>query len=139
MQTHVQHNWRYISTRSTPNSDELTEAVTPQILIDRDVDEKRARYRLIAIDGISAGDGGKSSDLNASTGVADNDNGLFCMGQNSQRLLIGLTYTHPPIPVILISKSNNKITQDCNKNIWNHSRQTHLGFSNTFVLAGRAH
>ncbi|KAL3708496.1 hypothetical protein TMatcc_006480 [Talaromyces marneffei ATCC 18224] len=57
-----------------PFGDELTETVTPQILVYCDVDEERPGDRFVTIDSIGASDGGKGSDLDTGTCVADDNN-----------------------------------------------------------------
>jgi hypothetical protein len=38
-QTHIRHDWGNVSILDNPRSDKLREAVTPDVLIDRDRDE----------------------------------------------------------------------------------------------------
>ena len=48
-------------------------------------------------------------------------------------------YTYPPIPVVLISKSDDKVSENTNNDIRDESRQTHLWLSDTPVLLGGSH
>lgn len=77
MQTHIHHDWRKIPTHINPIGDELTEPVTPQVLVDCNVHEERPGDGFVTIHSIGTSNGGKGSDLDTGTGVADDDNDLF--------------------------------------------------------------
>lgn len=47
--------------------------------------------------------------------------------------------TYPPIPLVLIPKSNHKVADDHNNHVDNHGWQTHFRLSNTLVLASGPH
>jgi hypothetical protein len=76
MQTHIHHDWWKIPARINPVGNELTETITPQVLVDCDVHKERSRDRFVTINSIGASDGRKGSNLNTGTGVADDDNDL---------------------------------------------------------------
>lgn len=56
-QTHIHHNGLDKSTFLDPFSNEIAEAISPQILIHSNRHENRACNRLIAVNGVSTGDG----------------------------------------------------------------------------------
>lgn len=56
-QAHIHHNGLDKSTFLDPFGDEIAEAISPQILIHSDRHKNRACNRLIAVDGVSTGDG----------------------------------------------------------------------------------
>lgn len=82
MQTHIHHDWRKIPAYVNPVSDELTETIPPQILVDRDIHEERTGDGFVTVDSICAGDGGKGGDLDTGTCVADDDNNLYSLLAN---------------------------------------------------------
>ncbi len=49
-QTHVRHDRRDVSALDDPRGDELREAVSPDVLVDRDGNEDRSRNRFVGID-----------------------------------------------------------------------------------------
>lgn len=82
MQTHIQHDWRNVPAHINPIGDELTETITPQILVDCDVHEERTGDGFVTIDSIGTSDGRKGSDLDTGTGVADDDDDLYSLLAN---------------------------------------------------------
>lgn len=75
-QAHVQHNRPDEPLLHDPRRDEFAEAIPPEILVDRDGDKYRAGNRLVAIDGVGAGDGREGGDLDACRCVSNDDNDL---------------------------------------------------------------
>lgn len=49
-QTHVRHDWRDVSALDDPRGDELREAVSPDVLVDRDGNEDGSRDGFIGVD-----------------------------------------------------------------------------------------
>lgn len=76
---------------NTPRCDELSKAITPQILVDRDGYEERSSDWLVRIDSVGTSNSWQSSDLDSSACEANNDNGF-------------------PRPLLLVSHGNNNIT-----------------------------
>lgn len=73
---HVQHDGRDEAARNGPRRDELAEPVAPDVLVDGDGDENGAGDGFVAVNSIGGGDGRDGGDLDAGTGVANNDDGL---------------------------------------------------------------
>ena len=59
-----------------PRGNEPTEAIAPDVLINRDCDKQAASDWFIAVHCIGAHDGRDSRNLDASTRIADDDNGF---------------------------------------------------------------
>jgi hypothetical protein len=76
---HVEHDGRDVAGADDPGCDELAEAVAPQVLVDRDGDEDRARNGLVRVDGVGGRDAGDGGDLDAGAGVADDDDDLVVL------------------------------------------------------------
>ena len=70
-QTHVCHDWGYISILDDPSVDEFRKSVTVKILVDGNAYEYRAGNRLVGINCVGGGDGRESRDLEASTRPAN--------------------------------------------------------------------
>jgi hypothetical protein len=58
MQTRIHHDWRNVPALVNPIGDELTEAISPQVLVDCNVHEERPGDGFVTIDGVGASDGG---------------------------------------------------------------------------------
>ncbi|KAL9599419.1 MAG: hypothetical protein Q9219_003856 [cf. Caloplaca sp. 3 TL-2023] len=75
-QTHVRHDGIYEPALLNPGVDVFREAVTISILVDGDGNENASCNRLVRIHCVGRGDGRQRGDLNASTGVSDDDDDL---------------------------------------------------------------
>lgn len=75
-QTHVRHDWGYISILDDPSIDEFRESVTVKVLVDCNAYKYRAGNRLVGINCVCGGDGRESGDLETSTRPANDYDGL---------------------------------------------------------------
>lgn len=116
-QTPIRHDRRNIPIGNNPLGNELAESITPHILVDRDGDEQTARNRLVAVDCICGYDTRESGDLDASAGVADQDDGF-------------------PGPVVLVAHADDDVAEVHDDNVGDHCWETHLGFTDTTVTFG---
>lgn len=76
-QAHIEHDGLEKPILLNPARDEITQPVSPQVLIDRHRHEQHPGHRPIAVDGICADDGRQCGDLDTGTGVSDDYDGLM--------------------------------------------------------------
>lgn len=76
-QAHVRHDRRDVATLDSPGCDELAEPVSPNILIDRDCNENRARNWLVRVDTVRRGNRWKCCNLNSCAGIPDDHDDLL--------------------------------------------------------------
>lgn len=75
-QRHVGQNGRDVSVGQNPRRDELSKAVTPEVLVDGDGNKDGSGHRFVRINGVCGRNGWEGSHLDASAGEADDDDDL---------------------------------------------------------------
>lgn len=132
-QSHVHQKRRFEATCDRPRREEFADPVSPKVLVaalcqkvdsetkrDKkdlhcDCDKYRARRWLIAVDGVSAGDGRQCCDLDTQESIPDHDNDL-------------------PRPVAVIPNGSDHTPDDHDDYVWNHRHQSHLRLAHAIIL-----
>ena len=73
-QAGVRHDRRHKTILEDPWNDELSEAVTPDVLVDRDSNHERSGNRFVRVDRVGSSHRRDGRDLDSSTSVANDDN-----------------------------------------------------------------
>jgi hypothetical protein len=135
IQSHICQDRGDESRLHTPRRDELRESVSPDIFVDRDIEEDGSCDRLIRIDGIGGRNSRKCCDLDSETSIANDDDDLIGIsiaeGYRNSRIK-----SYLPVPMLLISNAYNNISNYHENYVWNHGPQSHLGLANSPVSYG---
>lgn len=83
---HIYHDGYDVSALESPRCDELAEAITPHVLIDRDRDKDAASHWLVTVNSVGRRDGRESRNLDSCASKPDYHDNLFVVsGMSSHR------------------------------------------------------